>query len=281
MSQSTSRDIKHRMLDPTVNDINVFSQQMKAILSVITFSTHLLFKCDWLVDQTLLLEGFMVMKWPWHLLAQVKGLSCKRLRRTRTETLTGDLTRASPPGGRKMEEERWRKAGVRENSGLYSVSEGECRAEELRYKGTSVLWRSIKEEVFWCKTGGSISCTSIWLSSSTVNIDRNVSTCVVLVLCSPWIYCWTCSQSDPVAFHSVKRENKPKLQWVKTFRRRRELLEICTCVLHSESRHTPYNYHLHCILFVMIGPAQLLAAWHKHIIHIWPTGTEQTLVESV
>lgn len=28
------------------------------------------------------------------------------------------------------------------------------------------------------------------------------------VLCSPLIYCWTCLQNDPGAFHSIKEENK-------------------------------------------------------------------------
>lgn len=116
------------------------------------------------------------MKWPWHLLARVKGLSYKRLRRTRIETLESDLKQAValPEGATGEEREEREKEKETVTRGL---SDREPHwAEVLRCKDSSVLWRLIREAdligAMWCERGRlSISCSHSTACISVLSIS--------------------------------------------------------------------------------------------------------------
>lgn len=73
----------------------------------------LTFKGSWI--QTLLLV--VLMKWPWHLLSQIKAWSHKRLRRTMIETLESDLMQTLLGGGRWRGREEPKTSRQRERGG--------------------------------------------------------------------------------------------------------------------------------------------------------------------
>lgn len=190
------------------------------------------------------------MKWPWHLLAQVKGLSYKRLRRTRIETLESDSMQAAalPEGaterGGRTDGRKQRKTRVTERRGLCGLSDREPHwAEELRCKDVCSLevdqkgssdWGDVTWERQVIHQLLSLHCMNIcpvnlsaFLHSSThrrppvftfslfsLSVAEKKPNIIhsnffhLCVLCSPLIYCWTCLQNDPEAFHSVKEEKK-------------------------------------------------------------------------
>lgn len=113
------------------------------------------------------------MKWPWHLLARVKRLSCKRLRRTRIETLLeSDWMQVVvlPEGARKWEEIE------KDKSHILSDREPQ-RAEELRCEATSALLRLIS---------GSALIGLMWFERGRFSISYSHTTaCLSVNLCLP------------------------------------------------------------------------------------------------
>lgn len=113
----------------------------------------------------------------------------------------------------------------------------------------------------------SVFSLSPWLRTAIHHSLRFFHLCV---LCSPLIYCWTCLQNGPGAFHSVKKrkEKRAPVSEKSTFRNRENSSSICIWTLHSETRRMPQNY-LGDTLFVMHGAAQWLLLWHDSHLTIW------------
>lgn len=113
----------------------------------------------------------------------------------------------------------------------------------------------------------SVFSLSPWLRTAIHHSLRFFHLCV---LCSPLIYCWTCLQNGPGAFHSVKKrkEKGAPVSEKSTFRNRENSSSICIWTLHSETRRMAQNY-LGDTLFVMHGAAQWLLLWHDSHLTIW------------
>lgn len=112
LSSLVSHHIKHQTeTDSRISRMNQYSWKQYLWLTIAVSRKE---TGDWvLVTCSRLKNGWLVikhycrwwwMKWAWHLLAQVKGLSCKRLNRTRIETLKSDSTQTCL-------RERWRREG--------------------------------------------------------------------------------------------------------------------------------------------------------------------------
>lgn len=144
------------------------------------------------------------------------------------------------------------------------------QAEELRCKDTSVLWRLIREagpcdgkeagyqsealsprnEYLPCQSLPSSTAhltiallSFIYFFSPRSVIEQGHKSFIQIffhlcVLCLPLIYCWTCLQNDPGAFHSVKEEKKDS-QW--------NVQWVCTHILHRENCSMNHNELTICI----------------------------------
>ena len=118
---------------------------------------------------------------------------------------------------------------------------GRCDAREACYP--SAACRSVLS-ISALLHSSSHRCPHVFLcslSSLSLSVDEDSHTSLteifffffhLCVLCSPLIYCWTCLQNGPGAFHSVKRGKgkRAPVSEKSTSRNRENSSSVCACL---------------------------------------------------